>query len=141
MTITTHPTKNCNVIYLDNLQYYGGRPQAALLSCFTNKIPQYYYPDKQERTPGPPTYTQYNCGILLFALGSEHRKMKYAHNLADYIREHELGKVFEMPEAPNPLHNNKTGILFVWIPEWAALREWWEGMPMEDKIRASKNQL
>lgn len=139
--ITTHPTKNCNVIYFDGLADYGGRPQAALLSLFTNKIPQYYYPTKQDRVDGPPKYTQYNCGILLFALGSDHLKMRYAHNLSDYIQKHNLGRVFEMPEAPNPLHSNRSGILFVWLPDWDALKAWWESQPVADKDLASKNQL
>lgn len=139
--ITTHPTKNCNVIYFEGLESYGGRPQAALLSLFTNKLPRYYYPTDQTRVDGPPVFSQYKCGYLLFALGSEHAGKKYAHNLADYIAAQKLGEVFEHPPAANQLHANKPGILFTWLPNWPALEKWWNAMPEEDRIRASKGQL
>lgn len=141
MTVTTHPTKNCNVIYIDGLEFYEKRPEAALLSLFTNKIPQYYQPTNQQRLAGPPTYTRYKCGYLIFALGSDHGKQKYAHQFADYITKHKLGKIFEMPPAVNPLHANREGVLFIWIPAWDALEVWWKDQPETDKVLASKNQL
>lgn len=139
--ITAHYTRNCNIIYLDNLRDYEGNMRNAMLSAFTNKIPSYTMPTRQQREPGPPTFTKYSCGYILFAHGSEHDGYKYAQDFAKLIAANKLGQLFEMPPAANPMHAQKNGILYVWIPDWAALEKWWLKQPEADRVSASKNLL
>jgi hypothetical protein len=137
--ISLNVTQNCNVTYLNYMASYEGKPRQAMLSVFTKRFPAGGYPNYgfQESATA---FFKPTCGYFIFALGSEHAGKKYPWQFADYIKQHQLGPVFEMPPAPNPLHAMKEGVLFVWIPDYDAIHQWWDKQPEEDRKNAARGQ-
>ena len=120
-------TNNCNIGYIDWLSSHGmgsiNDMRDALYTAMT--APDYNYWNCS--VPKQIKYADPQGGMLLFAQGSEHKvtTRPYAHNLKKLIEQEGLGEVIELPPVKNPLHQNKPGILFVWILNHTALRKWY----------------
>lgn len=128
MSAVIEATSNCNISYIDYLSYYGDTPndmQKALFDCLS--VRQYGY-WAGGANANAVKYADPKCGMLLFAQGSEHKPdlRPYAHNFKKLIEDAGLGQVIELPPVPNPQHDRKPGILFVWIVKHAKLREWYK---------------
>ena len=65
--------------------------------------------------------------FYLFTAAVSKRHPTYGQDFYDFIKENELGDVYQSPLRPNrawhPEHSNQ---VYVWTPDLKALREWWK---------------
>lgn len=122
--ITVTGSGNCNFAYITGLQAHLKAPEVAMAEVLTARTDYYGY---QKPKDAKPEYKTPAGGMFLFAQGSEDsvRTKPYAPQFKKFIEESSLGIVHELPPVKNPLHNNKVGILFVWIIDHEACRVWW----------------
>lgn len=117
--ITFSASGNCNFQYISGLRaYYANEMGDVVKQVFTMpKSP--YTKELKFRNP--------QCAFLIFAQGSEDpiKTRPYGPKLKAYIEEHGLGTVWESEPGPNPLHNNKPGIMFVWQLDYDSIKRWW----------------
>jgi hypothetical protein len=136
---------NCNFNYIEGLSGYEGKAENAMkivLSQPNDSYSQYNYTTDRYEVPGKtPTYRDPNCGLYLFAQGSEHsaKTKPYAPDFKKFIEENGLGTVSEHPAA-NPRHNNKIGILFVWVIDHAACKKWFQKNVLDPYNKAQEKK-
>ena len=124
---------NCNFAYVTGLGSHDCNPYEMMKELLT--VPRnaygYWASGKVIKEPSP-NYREPQGGMYLFAQGSEDpvSLRPYAPKFKEYIEEHKLGTVIECPPVPNPLHYGKIGILFVWIIDHKACRDWWSNYVM-----------
>lgn len=109
---------NCNFQYFTGLRNYEKNSEMALfhaLSRATVDLDGY---------PNGYAYRKPESGMYLFARDSD-SELTYARGLADLINSLELGVASEHI-AKNPRHNNRNGILYVWIINTEACEKWWK---------------
>lgn len=118
--ITPMVTGNCNFQYITNLRFEYPKMRAALRQLFTG-------PENRFAAEGKPRFLKPTCGMYLFAQGSDDsvKTRPYAHRFKTLIEKFKLGEVIEIQPVANPLHNNRKGILFVWIIDHKACAAWW----------------
>jgi hypothetical protein len=116
---------NCNFSYVTGLSIYKLNMRRALEHTLTYK---HLSPWNKKDPEKPPTYNPPQCGMYLFAQGSEDSvdTNPYAPLFKQVIEQEKLGTVIELPPVPNPMHNNKAGILFVWLIDHAECKAWWK---------------
>ncbi len=124
-----YQSQNCNFSYIEALS--NDNPEYNLIQILT-KPPVWNAPVNPN---APKEYKPPTCGMFLFAQGSEHPVdlQPYAPNFKKYIESEKLGTVIELPPVPNRLHNDKPGILFVWIIDHDALANWWKSKHKKTK--------
>lgn len=142
--VTRYPSGNCNFAYINNLRYYTNRPELALksLTTYANNGLDPWSTKKKNPQFHPPS-----GGMWLFAQGSDdnYEKTPYARQFADYILANGLGRIVETGPVPNPAHGNRSGYLFIWIVNQAALHNWWranvlEAFEAEEIAKSKKDQ-
>ena len=113
---------NCNFQYLSGLRPNLNKPELSMEETLTVRRDYYYGKPKDV-----PLYNAPQGGMYLFAQGSEDsvKSKPYGPQFKKYIEDNGLGKVYEIDPVPNPQHNNRVGILFVWIINHEACRVWW----------------
>lgn len=130
--LTIHTSANCNVKYFSGLRSYNGQNmENALFELFSTPTPYIDPWARRSTTPlpdPPPTFRNHNCGILLFAQGSEDSltTCPYAAKFAEAVKKLELGKVWATDPTPNPLHSGKPAVLYMWSVDWTAAAVWWK---------------
>jgi len=129
MPLTTHNVGNCNFSYVDYLKQYWPEVKNAVWDLVATNNGGPFKPNF--------SYKRGTIAIILFAQGSEDdvAKIPYAPKLAEYIQEQKLGTVHDSGPAPNYLHGNKPGRLYMWVIDWDALYLWFE-REREERINA-----
>lgn len=130
-------TGNCNVAIWDGLStfspYTKERSLDALWDMTTTYAEDFGFPSNAyggfgRIVGGRAEHKTPMNGIWLFAQGSEHAitTQPYGPNLKQLIEELQLGKVIESGPAPNPYHQRKPGVLYMWVIDHTAVKRWWE---------------
>lgn len=122
--IAIYSTGNCNFNYIDYLSSFDANDMVgAMKDLLTQPVCAYPAP----KVPPRPVYRGPTGGMFLFAQSSEHKTKDrpYGPNFKYLIENAGLGKVIEIEPVSNPLHNNKKGILYVWIMDHIACANWW----------------
>jgi len=112
---------NCNFKYVTGLDGRQDDIPAAMLELLT--WPKDYYSKPTDK----PKFRKPDCGMYLFAQGSDVKTetAPYGPRFKQFIEDNQLGEV-TAHVAQNPLHNGRTGILYVWIINQAAIAKWWQ---------------
>lgn len=82
----------------------------------------------------PDTYRKPSAGMYLFAQESDEKtdNIPYGPQFRAFIESNGLGEVTSHV-AKNPLHYNRTGILYVWIINQDACSKWWAAQQKKAK--------
>lgn len=71
--------------------------------------------------------TFYAFYFFSFPVGASCYLIPCGHNLATYIREQDLGELWESPAIKNEVfHPDHKNVVWVWMPNVPNLRLWWE---------------
>jgi hypothetical protein len=119
---------NCNFEYLTGLySYWPDRLELALFSAFCNTIVDQWSFGKSLPAPSRMVYQNPTSAMMLFAQDSDSdiETRGYGPKFQQILEENGLGKVWRSWPAPNPRHNNRPGVLFVWLIDREALNLWW----------------
>jgi hypothetical protein len=129
-TLSRSPSGNCNFQYISALKSYLGKPEVALIHILTapHRGAGYAYGAVAPSKGAKPVYASTQYAMYLFAQGSEDSitLKPYGPQLKNTIEAAGLGVVLDCGPAPNLLHNNKPGILYVWKVDHAACAKWWK---------------
>lgn len=126
-----YKTQCCAIQEIGGLSYHADAEDAMIAFCkqvFVGKV--------KFGTANARSGTIYSFYLFTAAVG-EHYRVSYGSNFEEFIKENGLGKVWASPKIKNlAFHSDHSNQVWIWMPDYKALKEWWEAKLEANKPKA-----